>query len=215
MYINILNISDFDIEEDRLNLYNKDKFTLASIDINQIKYIEWIYALRQVAINTQAGILYLYIDDKLGKKIMKEVEKYKENEDIIKNSEIIMPRTYELEIKEKQLRENYNTENIMILIKSLSEYLTYHFSSSYVRPSLSSSYVRPSHRLYFINIGLSIIINDNNNKNIGTITTYFNEESKTFKYIITILYEGERRCSNYEQVKSFIELYIQKHIEGK
>lgn len=85
MWVNILNISDFDIEEDRLNLYNKDKFTLASIDINQIKYIEWIYALRQVAINTQAGILYLYTDDKLGKKIMKEVEKYKENEDIIKN----------------------------------------------------------------------------------------------------------------------------------
>ncbi len=85
MWINILNIDNFDIKDDILNLYNKNKFTLASIDINQMKYIEWIYALRQIAIGTQAGILYLYTDNKLGKKIMKEVEKYKENEDIIKN----------------------------------------------------------------------------------------------------------------------------------
>lgn len=80
MWINILNIDNFDIKDDRLNLYNKDKFTLASIDINQMKYIEWIYALRQIAITTQGGVLYLYTDDKLGKRIMKEIEKYKEDE---------------------------------------------------------------------------------------------------------------------------------------
>lgn len=79
MWVNILNISDFDIEEDRLNLYNKDKFMLAGIDMKQIKSIEMIFNLMQVAICTQAGILYLYTDNKLGKKIMKEVEKYKEN----------------------------------------------------------------------------------------------------------------------------------------
>lgn len=84
MWINILNISNFDIQDDRLNLYNKDGFMLAGIDIKQIKSIEMILNLRQVAIGTQAGILYLYTDNKLGKKIMKEVEKYKENEDIIK-----------------------------------------------------------------------------------------------------------------------------------
>lgn len=117
-----------------------------------------------------------------------------------------MPRTYKLKIKEQQLRENYNFDNTTTLIKSLSEYLTYHFSSSCVRPS---------HRLYFINIGLSIIINDSNNKNIGIITIHFNEELKIFRYIITILYEDERRCPNYRRVKSFIELYKQKHIEGK
>lgn len=78
MWINILNISDFEIEDDRLNLYNKDKFMLAGIDIKQIKSIEMILNLRQVAIGTQVGTLYLYTDDKLGKRIMKEIEKYKE-----------------------------------------------------------------------------------------------------------------------------------------
>lgn len=81
MWVNILNISDFDIQDDRLYLYSKDKFTLAAIDIKQIKSIEMIFNLRQVAVNTQAGILYLYTDDKLGKKIIKEVEKYKESEE--------------------------------------------------------------------------------------------------------------------------------------
>lgn len=80
MWINILNISDFDIQDDRLCLYSKDKFTLACIDIKQIKAIEKILNLGQVAVTTQAGILYLYIDDKLYKRIMKEVEKYKESE---------------------------------------------------------------------------------------------------------------------------------------
>lgn len=80
MWINILNISDFDIQDDRLCLYSKDKFTLASIDIKQIKAIEKIFNLGQVAVTTQAGVLYLYTDDKLSKRIMKEVEKYKENE---------------------------------------------------------------------------------------------------------------------------------------
>lgn len=78
MWINILNIGDFDIQDDRLYLYNKDKFTLAMIDIKSIKYIERILNLRQVAITTQAGVLYLYTDDKLGKRIIKEVKKYKE-----------------------------------------------------------------------------------------------------------------------------------------
>ena len=117
-----------------------------------------------------------------------------------------MPRTYKLKIKEQCLQENYSNNNIMILIKSLSEYLNYHFSSSYVRPS---------HRLYFTNVGLLIIVKDSNNVSIGTITTDFSEELKTFRYIITILYEDERRCSNYGQVKSFIQLYIQRHIERK
>ena len=80
MWVNILNISDFDIQDDRLYLYNKDKFTLAMIDIKSIKYIERIFNLRQVAITTQGGVLYLYTDDKLGKRIMKEIEKYKEDE---------------------------------------------------------------------------------------------------------------------------------------
>lgn len=80
MWVNILNISDFDIQDDRLYLYSKDKFTLAAIDIKQIKSIEMIFNLRQVAVNTQAGILYLYAGDNLGKKIIKEVEKYKESE---------------------------------------------------------------------------------------------------------------------------------------
>lgn len=79
MWINILNISNFDIQDDRLNLYSKDEFTLASIDIKQIKSIEMILNLRQVAVGTQAGILYLYTDNKLGKRIIKEVEKYKES----------------------------------------------------------------------------------------------------------------------------------------
>mgnify|MGYP004647925749 CR=1 FL=1 len=113
-----------------------------------------------------------------------------------------MPRTYKLKIKEEKLRENYSGNNIMILIKSLSEYLTYNFSSSYVRPS---------HRLYFTNVGLLIIVKDSNYKSIGTITTYFDEELKTFRYLIRIIYEDERKCSNYGQVKSFIELYKQKH----
>lgn len=78
MWINILNISNFDIRDDKLNLYNKDKFMLASIDIKQIKSIEMIFNLRQVAVTTQVGILYLYTDNKLGKRIMKEIEKYKE-----------------------------------------------------------------------------------------------------------------------------------------
>lgn len=89
MWINILNISNFDIQDDRLNLYNKDGFMLAGIDIKQIKSIEMILNLRQVAVSTQAGILYLYTDDKLGKRIMKEIEKYKEDEGIkngIKNN---------------------------------------------------------------------------------------------------------------------------------
>ena len=85
MWVNILNISDFDIQDNRLYLYSKGKFTLAAIKIEQIKSIEMISSLRQVAVNTQAGILYLYtndkyIDDKLGKRIIKEVEKYKESE---------------------------------------------------------------------------------------------------------------------------------------
>lgn len=80
MWINILNIGDFNIRYDRLYLYNRDKFTLASIDIKQIKSIEMILNLRQVAITTQAGVLYLYTDNKLGKRIMKEIEKYKEDE---------------------------------------------------------------------------------------------------------------------------------------
>ena len=78
MWINILNIGDFDIQDDRLYLYSRDKFTLASIDIKQIKSIEMIFNLRQVAVSTQAGILYLYTDNKLGKRIIKEVKKYKE-----------------------------------------------------------------------------------------------------------------------------------------
>lgn len=78
MWINILNISDFEIEDDRLYLYNKDKFMLAGIDMKQIKSIEMVLNLRQLAIGTQVGILYLYTDDKLGKRIMKEIEKYKE-----------------------------------------------------------------------------------------------------------------------------------------
>ena len=82
MWINILNISDFDIQDDRLNLYNKDKFMLAGIDIKQIKSIEMILNLRQVAVSTQAGILYLYTDNKLDKRIIKEIEKYKEVEGI-------------------------------------------------------------------------------------------------------------------------------------
>ena len=82
MWVNILNISDFEIQDDRLCLYSKDKFTLASIDIKQIKSIEMILNLRQVAVTTQAGVLYLYTDDKLGKRIMKEIEKYKEDEGI-------------------------------------------------------------------------------------------------------------------------------------
>lgn len=81
MWVNILNISDFDIQDNRLYLYSKGKFTLAAIEIEQIKSIEMIFNLRQVAVNTQAGILYLYTDDKLGKKIIKEVEKYKESEE--------------------------------------------------------------------------------------------------------------------------------------
>lgn len=81
MWVNIINIDDFDIQDDRLNLYNKGKFMLASINIAQIKSIEMIFNLRQVAVNTQAGILYLYTDDKLGKKIIKEVEKYKESKE--------------------------------------------------------------------------------------------------------------------------------------
>lgn len=79
MWVNILNINNFEIEDDRLNLYNKDKFMLAGIDMKQIKSIEVILNLRQVAVGTQVGTLYLYTDNKLGKKIMKEVEKYKEN----------------------------------------------------------------------------------------------------------------------------------------
>lgn len=82
MWINILNISNFDIQDDRLNLYNKDEFMLAGIDIKQIKSIEMILNLRQVAVSTQAGILYLYTDNKLGKRIIKEIEKYKEVEGI-------------------------------------------------------------------------------------------------------------------------------------
>ena len=78
MWINILNIGDFDIQDDRLYLYSRDKFTLASIDIKQITYIKMIFNLRQVAVSTQAGVLYLYADNKLGKRIIKEVKKYKE-----------------------------------------------------------------------------------------------------------------------------------------
>lgn len=78
MWINILNISNFGIRDDKLNLYNKDEFMLASIDIKQIKSIEMIFNLRQVAVTTQVGILYLYTDNKLGKRIIKEIEKYKE-----------------------------------------------------------------------------------------------------------------------------------------
>ena len=81
MWVNIINISDFDIQDGRLYLYSEDKFMLASIDIKQIKAIEKILNLGQVAVNTQAGVLYLYIDNKLGKKIIKEVEKYKESEE--------------------------------------------------------------------------------------------------------------------------------------
>ena len=81
MWVNILNISDFEIQDDRLDLYNKDGFMLAGIDIKQIKSIEMIFNLRQVAVSTQAGILYLYTDDKLGKRIVEKVEKYKESEE--------------------------------------------------------------------------------------------------------------------------------------
>lgn len=85
MWINILNISNFDIRDDRLNLYNKDEFMLAGIYIKQIKSIEMIFNLRQVAVTTQAGILYLYTDNELGKRIIKEVEKYKEVTEYCKN----------------------------------------------------------------------------------------------------------------------------------
>ena len=78
MWVNILNISDFEVQGDRLYLYSKDKFTLASIEIKLIQTIEIIFNLRQVCVNTEAGILYLYTDNKLGKRIIKEVEKYKE-----------------------------------------------------------------------------------------------------------------------------------------
>lgn len=117
-----------------------------------------------------------------------------------------MPRTYRLAIKEQQLRENYSGNNIMILIKSLSQYLTYHFSSSYVRPS---------HRLYFTNVGLLIIVKDSNDINIGTISTDIGRKGKGFSYIIDFIYEDDCKCYTSNQVKSFIELYIQKYIEGK
>lgn len=78
MWINIINISDFEIQDDRLYLYNKDQFMLAGIDMKQIKSIERILNLGQLAVTTQAGVLYLYTDDKLVKRIIKEVEKYKE-----------------------------------------------------------------------------------------------------------------------------------------
>lgn len=74
MWINILNIGDFDIQDAILYLYSRDKFTLASIDIKQIKSIEMIFNLRKVAVSTQAGVLYLYTDNKLGKRIIKEVK---------------------------------------------------------------------------------------------------------------------------------------------
>lgn len=82
MWVNIINISDFDLQDGRLYLYSEDKFTLAMINIKSIKSIEMILNLRQVAVNTQAGVLYLYTDNKLGKKIIKEVKKYKESEEM-------------------------------------------------------------------------------------------------------------------------------------
>lgn len=82
MWINILNISDFEIHDDRLYLYNKNKFMLANIDIKPIRYIEMVLSLKQLVVSIQGCVLYLYTDDKLGKRIMKEVEKYKENEGI-------------------------------------------------------------------------------------------------------------------------------------
>lgn len=80
MWINIINISDFEIQDDRLYLYNKDKFMLAGIDMKQIKSIEMILNLGQLTVTTQGGVLYLYMDDKLSKRVMKAIEKYKESE---------------------------------------------------------------------------------------------------------------------------------------
>lgn len=117
-----------------------------------------------------------------------------------------MARTYKLAEKEKQLRENYNFDNNVILLKSLSDYLNYHFSSSYVRPK---------HRLYFRNVGQLIAVKDSSNMNIGTISTDIGRKGKGFLYIIDFIDEDDGKCYNYNQVKLFIQLYKQKHIEGE